>query len=880
MATLARAQALDGLALHEAISAALAELELLAPGRLRSGMAEDLVRLLLGRLGQGDVVALRCLDRLLEVGGEHSPDRPGWPRMWAAGRLAALLRAADERELVDYRAAMYEVDRLATEFAADPGIRAIASMVQSSLVLASNPHDMATLHGALLEMGTLVGNDPKGAPILEMMRGLVDATQVCDIDDGAALASLLELVQRTSHTSDAPLVHRAAVAAAPMLELVQSLVAGVADGDLAAHDHRLDMLQELADRPGAAPTQRGFYLSLRGGAALRQGSEQNPARLGAAIADLRSGVTLTPAHHPDRVVPLGLLAWALSRRAEVTGALEDVDEAIALLEQARELAGGAGHSFWASVNDLLAALRHRRGDHGSQTRQIGLEGLRGHVWQVLLQPDAIAARTVARTAAQGATLLASRFLADQQPVDALRALDTGRGLMLFAATELRDPCRRLIEAGRPDLAHRWRTEQHPPPPVRQDVLDVLARDAGLLDPPDLGEIQSALRALGADALIYLVPAGNEPWGWAVIAPAQGEARYLALPHLVIEAGTDIERYLTAMATRDLTVEDAGEEGDTARTEFVDSVEALCGWAWKAAMGPIVTPYLDGERVPHLVIIPMGDLARVPWQAARGPDGRYLIERVALSQAASARMLCDTAAAEPVRLTPAGLIVADPDTGGRARKLPAARLEAYAIRESFYPAATYLGRLPRGAVSNSGAGTPEDVRAWLRADGVAAGAMLHLASHGVMDTELESASSRLVLAEGDLTADELIDVLGGSPHHPIGLVVLAACHTGRSIHGYDEAYSLATMFLAAGVRSVLSTQWSVPDQDTSLLMYLFHHYLVIEHRPPWDALRRAQMWMLDDARSVPDRMPEPLRRALDGSDPRRVAAWAGFVHWGQ
>jgi CHAT domain-containing protein len=348
---------------------------------------------------------------------------------------------------------------------------------------------------------------------------------------------------------------------------------------------------------------------------------------------------------------------------------------------------------------------------------------------------------------------------------------------------------------------------------------------------------------------------------------------------MVERGTNIERYLTAVTARDLELEGAREVEDTAQVEFAGSVEALCDWAWQAAMGPVVEPYLEADRVPHLVLIPMGDLARVPWQAARDPDGRYLVERVALSQAVSARMLCDTATAEPVPLTSAGLVVADPDTGGRAAPLPSARLEAYASRESFYPAATYLGRRPDGAVSNSGAGTPDEVRAWLRADGTAAGTMLHLASHAVMNSELERASSRLVLAGGDLTANELIDVLGNSGHR-ISLAVLAACHTGRSVYGYDEAYSLATMFLAAGVRSVLSTQWSVPDQHTSLLMYMFHHYLVTERRSPRDALRRAQIWMLDDARTPPDRMPPSLRHLLRESNPAQVPAWAGFVHWGQ
>jgi CHAT domain-containing protein len=80
--------------------------------------------------------------------------------------------------------------------------------------------------------------------------------------------------------------------------------------------------------------------------------------------------------------------------------------------------------------------------------------------------------------------------------------------------------------------------------------------------------------------------------------------------------------------------------------------------------------------------------------------------------------------------------------------------------------------------------------------------------------------------------------------------------------------------------VLSTQWSIPDRDTSLLMYMFHHFLITDRRLPWDALRQAQLWMLDDGRRAPRDMPAPLRRILADADPTRLVSWAGFVHWGQ
>jgi CHAT domain-containing protein len=158
-------------------------------------------------------------------------------------------------------------------------------------------------------------------------------------------------------------------------------------------------------------------------------------------------------------------------------------------------------------------------------------------------------------------------------------------------------------------------------------------------------------------------------------------------------------------------------------------------------------------------------------------------------------------------------------------------------------------------------------------------MLHLACHGF--TSASAGTAYLLLAGGDrLTAETLGAVMARNPARAIGLVVLAACRTGRTISGYDEAYSLGTAFLAAGVRSVLSTQWSVPDRATSVLMFMFHHYLMAGGRPVWAALREAQLWMLDPRRQVPSGMPDELRAQLAGADLTAVAAWAGFVHWGQ
>jgi CHAT domain-containing protein len=309
------------------------------------------------------------------------------------------------------------------------------------------------------------------------------------------------------------------------------------------------------------------------------------------------------------------------------------------------------------------------------------------------------------------------------------------------------------------------------------------------------------------------------------------------------------------------------------------------------MGPLIETFLrrlqrPAHRPYRLVLVPMGDLARIPWQAARRPDGRYAVELAAISQAASARMLCRSAALPEVAPSPTGLVVGDPDTtdpetGRHEVDLVAARLEAYAIRQAFYPGARFVGRGPDGASRTSGAGTAAEVREWLTAAGPVRGSMLHLACHGYVRTEGDRPGAHLALAGGErLTAEELVAVMGSAPERAVGLVVLAACRTGLSMNGYDEAYSLGTAFLAGGARSVLSTQWSIPDRATSVLMFMFHHYLRSERRPAWAALRQAQLWMLEPDRAIPDGMPATLRAGLSTTGLRDVVAWAGFIHWGQ
>jgi len=115
---------------------------------------------------------------------------------------------------------------------------------------------------------------------------------------------------------------------------------------------------------------------------------------------------------------------------------------------------------------------------------------------------------------------------------------------------------------------------------------------------------------------------------------------------------------------------------------------------------------------------------------------------------------------------------------------------------------------------------------------------------------------------------------------IDMVVLAACRTNASGEDYDEAFSLATAFLAAGARTVFATLWPVPDSATSLLMYMVHHQLNTAACTPAEALHRAQLWMLDPGRLPPDGTPDELARLCSSSNGVDPASWAGFTHLGR
>ncbi|MEU7796753.1 CHAT domain-containing protein [Micromonospora tulbaghiae] len=620
-------------------------------------------------------------------------------------------------------------------------------------------------------------------------------------------------------------------------------------------------------------------------------ARRDVAALRTAADQLGRLIELLP---PNHIGQLGAAVFGGRAELGVAG-LDPGDTAAAErgvrhLARAINLLGGPDHYLWSNtLMTYASALRTASlpgGPRHADSREAGLSALRGGLGQVLVQSGTDDAFTAARDAAGHAVTVATWCRQDTADDDLIAALDAGRGLVLHAAMSSRLIAEQLAAAGREDLAVQWQRSAgyghdrltgtplgalpslaEVPDDLRAQALrTLLAEDqSAILHPARPAEIRAALAAVEADALVYLVPTTPDASGAAVLVPREGEVDVLALPDLRLDAAAGFGWH-TGRFREAQPVEPPAQPV---------SIDHICAWAWSSAMDRLVAHadrWRSGNRPARLVLIPLGLLATVPWHAAYRSDGttrRYAIEDVVVSYAVSARMFC-TSARYPIRPVRSALVVGDP-TG----ELGFAAAEARAVHAAFYPDGTHLGGDVPG--DPEGTATPARVLSWV-SSAAPGPSLLHLACHGRVDPH-RPADGHLVLAGGLLPARRLLDE-SRLAELSIERVFLAACTTGVTRTDHDEAFSLSTAFLAAGARTVFGSLWAVPDAETSLLMFMVHHFLSAEGCEPVDALHRAQRWMLDPQRRPPPGMPAELSRQATGDSTARPESWAAFTHSGR
>lgn len=872
---------------------------------------------------------------LTEIANGSTTPFPSWPATYAVVRAHALALASIDGEAgFRPRAALAEVDEYVRMAAHSPDharLVGLSRQIILSSVAASRDMDIGTATKMAEETAVLmegISDDPAvllqveaitqmGLDMPGLMRGDPVATR-------EAWSNMEKFVARMAPQDP---MRRQFEEALRFHEATNSMYQEGGTGGMRTQDGRRVVpmpaehqaaLRAMAQDGSQFDAVRALSIGALVGA---EASLNTPEGLDSAVELAHRALSRSPAGDPQRAVHLAVAGLAHLARWQNRRRQEDMDTGISLLERGRTAAGTSNPDLWAQCSTALA---HAYQDSGRRRRAhtMGLSGLRGHAWNVLLQATAADAQGTALRASEQAREVFEMCIRDGDTESAARALEMGRGLILYAATQTRDVASRLADAGETRLAQQWREAtgggvgvggpDAVPGQLRRQAIAVLAgvtlTDDGtlvttpgqattsLLDPPGLAEIRTALGAVGMDALVYLVP-GNDGSGAAVVIPAAGPPSWKPLPALNEQGLAGFERFLTERARgalRDLAPAPNHSAEPTPRTATVDEIGA---WAWKAAIGPLLNllPH-PADRPLRVTLIPTRELTRVPWHAAwREVDGqpRYAVQDAVFSYAASARMLCESARRSESLITGAGLIVGDPDTSGHGADLPAARAEAQAVKECFYPAARHLGRRTDGSAAPDGIGYRGQVTDWLAH--AQPGAILHLACHSVVraGAGLAETSFLLLAGGGRLAAEDFVKALpvlvSASSGAGVGsragagtglaLAVLASCSSAESGRGYDEAFSLATTMLANNTRSVVSALWSVPDTATSVLMFMFHHFLRSENLRPVDALRAAQLWMITD-RTVPPNMPAALRRLLPRDGSVETEAWAAFVHAGR
>ena len=471
----------------------------------------------------------------------------------------------------------------------------------------------------------------------------------------------------------------------------------------------------------------------------------------------------------------------------------------------------------------LADVHARRGDLARASRELAAAGDELDAWRSRLGD--VEARTLVFQA--GATEANDRNASVARVLAALAA--GGRGDEAFALAERRR-ARELTE--RIVRARALRAGGDSSGGARR------AADAkqGALPAATTGSAAAIAAAIPDDStavLEYVTGVMDAPTTLFVLARGKGVRAYVLPP--ADSLVDDVGRFVALS-------EQGSDPGALARTLGA----TLLGRALPE-LAPTVT---------RVVVVPDGPLHRVPWDALRLADGRYVAERYAVSVAPSATVLAelwrrprtrDASRAHPVRL----LAYGDPSfAGGRADGDAGAAGEGEG--ETYRSAFDSAGGLPRLRGSADEAELvgryADDADVRLREEASASHLkhaaldgyrVLHFATHALVD-ERSMARTALALAPGagesgfvgpgDLAALSL----------DADLVVLSACRSaGGVVVDGEGVQGLTAPLLEAGARAVVATEWRIGDRSSVPFVDDFYGAMA-RGLPVGEALRAAKL----------------------------------------
>ena len=235
--------------------------------------------------------------------------------------------------------------------------------------------------------------------------------------------------------------------------------------------------------------------------------------------------------------------------------------------------------------------------------------------------------------------------------------------------------------------------------------------------------------------------------------------------------------------------------------------------------------LEKVDVSKLVVCPGGLMQMIPFHACRMMDGAYLCDRYEISYAPSLSLLAQCTARK--RLPPKNLVAVNYPINLFFTDVEVAKIVRY------YENTTILGA------------DSSDLRQAIL-DHSCDAHVLHYSGHAFHDPA-NPLDSALVLSDDNSHQNwlSLRDVFCGLHLPDASLCVLSGCETGLvSTDIADEYQTLASGFLYAGAKCVLSSLWCTNDMATALTMAKFYE-LWQSGIGTGASLREAQRWLRND-----------------------------------
>jgi CHAT domain-containing protein/Tfp pilus assembly protein PilF/predicted nucleic acid-binding protein len=594
-------------------------------------------------------------------------------------------------------------------------------------------------------------------------------------------------------------------------------------------------------------------------------------------------------YHPEVAITLGNLAWLAVRTRQTKLALDSFDREMRIIHRhaSRVLPTLPEHEqavyfrkvSWAEQEALTFTLADLSGEDTSSPWR-GARAERAAAWLVNSKGMALESLTAA-------TLLARNKHDPQLAKYADRLREVRQQLAKLTVQPPTEGEAKQHEA----LLNRLRNEE-------RDLMQAYLLRGASAGPGEWLELGKVREALPADAVFINVARYWQNDSFARPGKRLKGERYAAW---LTRATGDVRAVDLGPAARiDAAVKAVREKLEGSAKLIREGGEAK---AEEALRGPLeeLSRLVLRPLLPHAgssrrwYVSPDSSLWLVPWEILLLGDGKYAVEKHALSYVLSGRDLLPQARYRGETAAP--VIVADPDFDlsgkvqargprdnkkeegfrglsgllklGTIRKLPGTRAEAKAVEKSLrsytrQAPVQYLGKEAREGVvkrtrnprvlvlSTHGFFLPEqrptaarpgrdepEVKPGLRAGQVEnpllrCGLLLAGCNAGAKGSDAD---------DGVLTGLEVV----GMDLRGTELVVLSACETGLGeVRNGAGVAGLRQAFRLAGAEAVVSTLWQVPDQHSARLMSHFFAALA-KGKGRAEALREAQRKLIEERR---------------------------------